>query len=248
MRGGDRVRFYSNFPAPKIHLLKCPRIEDNGIVQLLSPVWLSVTPWTAANFLVLHCLLVLLKLMSIDLVMPSNHLIHCLFPSAFNLSQHHGSNSHSGCFLTTLSEHLDTHPAPRSWLNARVNGKGQNGDNTEKSLWLKHDLNLCWPEQPALCIQKTWQSYVRPSSFLSNNATLVALTSPCQSDTCINEILVQPTHTDFKAHHINLDSRWILVALRRNCLKSENKNTWLMLKTSKDRKAKPVLWRRNWEY
>ena len=54
-------------------------------VQLLSPVWLFVTPWTAAcqaslsftNSQSLH------KLMSIESVMPSNHLILCcplLFP------------------------------------------------------------------------------------------------------------------------------------------------------------------------
>ena len=48
-------------------------------VQSLSHVWLFVTPWTAAcqAFLSITNSWSLLKLMSIDLVMPSNHLILC---------------------------------------------------------------------------------------------------------------------------------------------------------------------------
>ena len=58
-------------------------------VQLLSPVWLFATPWTAAYqaFLSIINSRSLLKLMSIELVMPTNHLIHCrpllLPPSIF---------------------------------------------------------------------------------------------------------------------------------------------------------------------
>ena len=55
-----------------------------GVVQLLSHIWLFATPWTAADqtslsFIISHSLL---KLMSIELVMPSNHLVLCrpLFP------------------------------------------------------------------------------------------------------------------------------------------------------------------------
>ena len=63
-------------------------IEKNGIVQSLSHVWLFVTPWTAAHqaFLSFTVSLSLLKLMSIESVMPSNHLILCrplLLPSIF---------------------------------------------------------------------------------------------------------------------------------------------------------------------
>ena len=49
-------------------------------VQLLSSVRLVVTPWTAAHqaFLSITNSQSLLKLMSIELVMPSNHLILCL--------------------------------------------------------------------------------------------------------------------------------------------------------------------------
>ena len=58
--------------------------------QLLSRVWLLVTPWTAAcqASLTLTVSQNLLKLMFIELVMPSNHLIlHCpllLLPSIFS--------------------------------------------------------------------------------------------------------------------------------------------------------------------
>ena len=58
------------------------------IVQSVSRVWLFVTPWTAAcqaslSFTISQSLL---KLMSTESVMPSNHLIFCcylLFPSNF---------------------------------------------------------------------------------------------------------------------------------------------------------------------
>ena len=63
-------------------------------VQLLSCVQVFVTPWTVAcqaslSFTISGCLL---KLMFIESVMPSNHLILCLplFPPALHLSQHQG--------------------------------------------------------------------------------------------------------------------------------------------------------------
>ena len=58
-------------------------------VQSLSCVWLIVTPWTAAGQASLSITISqsLLKLMSIELLMPSNHLIlcrpHLLSPSIF---------------------------------------------------------------------------------------------------------------------------------------------------------------------
>ena len=58
-------------------------------VQLLSCVRLFATPWTAtcqASISITKCQS-LLKFMSIELLMPSNHLILCL---AFNLSLHQG--------------------------------------------------------------------------------------------------------------------------------------------------------------
>ena len=64
-------------------------------VQSLSPVPLFVTPWTAARQASLSFTnsQSLLKLMSIESVMPSNHLILCrplLLLAVFNLSQHQG--------------------------------------------------------------------------------------------------------------------------------------------------------------
>ena len=59
------------------------------VVQLLSRVWLFATPWTAAHQASLSFPISqsLLKLMSTELVMPSNHLILChpplLLPSIF---------------------------------------------------------------------------------------------------------------------------------------------------------------------
>ena len=59
-------------------------------LQLLSHVWLFVTPWTAAHqaSLSITSFWSLLKLMSIKLVMPSNHLILChtllLLPSVLS--------------------------------------------------------------------------------------------------------------------------------------------------------------------
>ena len=60
-----------------------------SLVQSLNCVWLFVIPWTAAHQASLSVTKSwsLLKLMSIDSVMPSNHLIHCgpllLLPSIF---------------------------------------------------------------------------------------------------------------------------------------------------------------------
>ena len=57
------------------------------VVQLLSHVWLFVTPWTAARQDSLSCPVSssLLKLMSIETMMPSNHLILCHPPSTLAL-------------------------------------------------------------------------------------------------------------------------------------------------------------------
>ena len=62
-------------------------------VQSFSRVWLFVTSWTAAcqASLSITNSQSLLKLTSIESVMPSNHLILCrLLLPAFNLSQHQG--------------------------------------------------------------------------------------------------------------------------------------------------------------
>ena len=65
-----------------------------AVVQSLSSVWLFVTPWTAAHqaFLSFTISQSLHKLMSIESVMPSNHLILLSPPSSLTLSlfQHQG--------------------------------------------------------------------------------------------------------------------------------------------------------------
>ena len=69
----------------------CPQgtYRHNFVVQLLSHVWLFVTPWNAARQASLSFTISqsLLKLMFIESVMPSNHLILCcpflLLPSIF---------------------------------------------------------------------------------------------------------------------------------------------------------------------
>ena len=63
-------------------------MESSIVVQSLGHVWLFVTSWTAACQISLSftILLSLLKLMSIELVMPSSHAILCrslLQPSVF---------------------------------------------------------------------------------------------------------------------------------------------------------------------
>ena len=54
-------------------------IKKNVVVQSLSRVWLFVTPWAAARQTSLSFTISqnLLKLLSIESVMPSNHLILC---------------------------------------------------------------------------------------------------------------------------------------------------------------------------
>ena len=62
------------------------------VVQSLRHVWPAI-PWTAARQVSLLFTISwsLLKLMSIESVMPTNHLVFCPLPSpAFNLSQHQG--------------------------------------------------------------------------------------------------------------------------------------------------------------
>ena len=83
----------SSFIHNRLHL-EAVEMAFSGAVQSLSRVWLFVTTRTAAHQASLSFAVSrsLLKLMSIELVMPSNRLILCLPPSplAFNLSQYQG--------------------------------------------------------------------------------------------------------------------------------------------------------------
>ena len=78
---------------PGIPYCHSQKVENSvAVIQSRSCVQLFVTPWTAARqaSMSFHVLQSLLKLMSIESVMPSNHLILCHPPSplAFNFSQH----------------------------------------------------------------------------------------------------------------------------------------------------------------
>ena len=87
---GDGCSAFTLLPKP---LVTFPNLwiqsEQLRSVQSLSPVWLFATPWTAAGQASLSITnsWSVLKLMSIESVMPSNHLILChpllLLPSIF---------------------------------------------------------------------------------------------------------------------------------------------------------------------
>ena len=80
-------RFFTNWAIREAHIKSSVQFSS---VQTLSHVWLFVTPWTAAcqAFLSITNSQSLLKLMCIDSVMPSNHLILChpllFLPSIFS--------------------------------------------------------------------------------------------------------------------------------------------------------------------
>ena len=83
------------------HVQLCETLQDfhqYSSVQSLSRVWLFATPWTAVPqaSLSITSSPSLLKLMSIELVMPFNHLILCCPLRLPNLSQNQGffQNSH----------------------------------------------------------------------------------------------------------------------------------------------------------
>ena len=77
-------------------------------VQLLSPVWLFETPWNAACQVSLSITNYQRLLMSIESVMPFNHLNPLSSPSppVFNLSQHQGF-SYWGSLLHQVDKVLE---------------------------------------------------------------------------------------------------------------------------------------------
>ena len=83
------VPFREIFLSSNFHFYQYDFLTQLSSVQLLSCVWLFVTPWTAAcqSSLSITNSRGLLKLMSIKSVMPSNHLFLCrhllLLPSVF---------------------------------------------------------------------------------------------------------------------------------------------------------------------
>ena len=89
------------------------------VVQSLSHVWLFATPWTAAyqSFLSFTISWSLLKLMSIESVMPSNHLIlcHLPFPPDLSLSQHQGLFQWV-CSLNQVAKVLELQHQSFQWI------------------------------------------------------------------------------------------------------------------------------------
>ena len=86
-RAGINILWKKSYDKPRQH------IKRVVIVQLLSCVQLFGTPWTAAHQASLSITISwsLLKLMSIESVMPSSHLILSpASPPALNLPQHQG--------------------------------------------------------------------------------------------------------------------------------------------------------------
>ena len=86
------VPSYEKFGTSILHTYPTPYFSSG---HLFSRVWLFATPWTAAcqGSLSITNSQSLLKLMSVESMMPSNHFILCWCspsPSAFNLSQHQG--------------------------------------------------------------------------------------------------------------------------------------------------------------
>ena len=73
----DKPSIYS--PHLFLHSTHIYSVYNAVVVQLLSHLWLFATPWTAAHQPSLSFTISQsrLKLMSIESVMPSNHLIHC---------------------------------------------------------------------------------------------------------------------------------------------------------------------------
>ena len=135
---------------PSIRVFPNESVLHISSVQSLSLVQLFSTPWTAAHQASLSITnsQSLFKLTSIELVMPSNHLILCRPPPAFNLSQHQGlfqwvSSSHQMAKVLEFSfsispsnEYSGVISFRIDWLNLlAVRG-------TLKSLLQHHSLKL----------------------------------------------------------------------------------------------------------
>ena len=115
-------------------------------VQLLSHVWLSATPWTAARQASLSITnsRSLLKLMSIELVMPSNHLILCcpllflplIFPS-------------SGVFSKESVLHISW---PKYWsFSLSISPSNDERSYWRIFRWIKSVLSCVWLCDPKDC-------------------------------------------------------------------------------------------------
>ena len=142
------------------------------VVQLLSHVWLFETPWTAARWASLFFTISwsLLKLMSIEWVMPSNHLILCcpllLLPSIFS-SIRVFSNESSWPKIRTLASASVLPMNIQGWfllgltglISLQSKGLSRVFSNTN---WFKsiNSSVLSFPHSPILTsIHDTWKNH-----------------------------------------------------------------------------------------
>ena len=129
------------------------RISHPSSIQSLSCVWIFETPWTAAHKASLSInSWSLLKLMSIELVMPSNHLILC-YPPAFNLLQHRDLSNESGLHIRWpsigASASVSFHPMNiQGWFPLEIDCFELLAvQGTLKSLFQRHsskEASICW--------------------------------------------------------------------------------------------------------
>ena len=107
----------------KVHPLEFFQYSQS--VQLLSRVWLFITPRTAACQASLSIInsRSLLKLMSIESVMPSNHLILFLplLPHTFNFSQHQGLFKWVNSSIDSIAYIYVCQKLCRHWINKFIN-------------------------------------------------------------------------------------------------------------------------------
>ena len=135
-------------------------------VQLLSHVWLSATPWTAAHQVPLPSrgFRSLLKLASIESVMLSNNLtLCCPFSCAFNLSQRRGfSNESSLCirWLKYWSFSFSISPSNEysGLISSRTDllSKGLSGVFSSGTMILKHQLFGALPSWWSTSQNRAW--------------------------------------------------------------------------------------------
>ena len=132
------------------------------VVQSLDHVWLFVTPWTAARqaFLSFTISWSLLKLMSIESVMPSNHLILCcpllLLPSIFPSIR--GFSNELALRIRWLQlQHQSLFPHFLSlwqFLSPKPKGQSLVTDHWSGAFTVVTQPNLCWESKPCFKTRK----------------------------------------------------------------------------------------------
>ena len=134
--------------------------DDDADVQLISRVWLFVSPWTVAHQATLSFIISqsLLKLMSIESVMPFNHLILCrpllLLPSIFPsirdfivswLFASGGQSIEASALASVLPMNIQGW-FPLGWTGLILQSKGRSRVFSRNTVW-KHQF---FSAQPSL--------------------------------------------------------------------------------------------------